>query len=241
MLGGRLKWIKRNFIEGGTQMIKQIQLYTNHMDTIYEFYKEVLEFPVLDEKSASFQVGTSILSFKKNMDSCDPYYHFAFNITESSFEKSIEWLKSKRIHINLIDENKKWNSHSIYFYDPAGNIVEFIARHNLKSNSTGDFTVQDILNISEIGFPSHDVRTASTHLITEYGVDTYKSVNDVFASLGTEEGLFILSSLDRHWKGSSKKVAIFPLEVTIEGNKDDEQMFLDYPYKITSITTNNHQ
>jgi hypothetical protein len=37
------------------------------------------------------------------------------------------------------------------FLRPAGNIVEFIARHNLVSDSDGDFKSADILNISEIG------------------------------------------------------------------------------------------
>jgi hypothetical protein len=44
-----------------------------------------------------------------------------------------------------------WNAHAVYFYDPSVNIVEYIARHNIKSsNSTDEFTNNDILCISEV-------------------------------------------------------------------------------------------
>ena len=33
-----------------------------------------------------------------------------------------------------------WNAHSIFFLDPGGNVVEYIARHDLKNGAPGAFS-----------------------------------------------------------------------------------------------------
>ncbi|WP_085505155.1 hypothetical protein [Thalassobacillus devorans] len=41
-------------------------------------------------------------------------------------------------------------AHSLYFYDPAGNVVEFISRHSTAEKSEEPFSSKSILNISEM-------------------------------------------------------------------------------------------
>jgi hypothetical protein len=52
------------------------------------------------------------------------------------------------------------------------------------------------------------------------------------APIGDEEGLFILSSLNRNWLGSNKKAEIFPLDIIISGERNEESSLFHYPYKI---------
>ena len=57
-----------------------------------------------------------------------------------------------------------WNAHSIFFLDPGGNVVEYIARHDLKNGAPGAFSSRDILGTSEIALIVDDVPATVTHL-----------------------------------------------------------------------------
>jgi catechol 2,3-dioxygenase-like lactoylglutathione lyase family enzyme len=219
--------------------IKEIQLFANNIESLKHFYSEIMGLPVSCSTniSVTFQAGASLLTFTESEAPVHPYYHFAFNISENKKDKSIHWLKARGIGLNLIEGKEdyhslSWNAHSIYFYDPAGNIVEFIARHSLENHSDGDFTSSDILNISEIGFAVEDVGKVVEYLQSYYKEQIYISSNSMFAPIGDEEGLLILSSLKRNWLGSNKKVEISPLEIIISGERNEESSLLHYPYKI---------
>jgi catechol-2,3-dioxygenase len=226
--------------------IKEIKLLTNNIKNLKYFYSELLRFPIVSSfnNSITFQAGESLLSFIESELPENPYYHFAFNISENKKDKAINWLKDKGIGLNLIDGKEayyslSWNSHSIYFYDPSGNIVEFIARHNSPSNSESDFINIDILNISEIGLAIEDVEKTSEFLQSYYDEQIYIASNSMFAPIGDEEGLFILSALNRNWLGSNKKVEIFPLDILITCGKEDVSYLFHYPYKIICYIGNN--
>jgi len=222
--------------------IVEIRLLTSQLDSLKEFYSEVLGFSVSDieEESFTVYVGAAKLTFTQCETEMNPYYHFAFNIVESKIGHAIDWLKNRGILINQIGENdvyysESWNSHSVYFYDSAGNIVEFIARHNLVAEQGSEFTVKDVLNISEIGLPAQDVIQLSTFLKNELLEEIYIEGNSIFTPIGNEEGLLILSSLQRNWLGSNKKVEIFPLEIVVKTGESQTNQLLQYPYKLTTI------
>ena len=73
----------------------------------------------------------------------------------------MNWLK-QRVEI-LRDGNYEiqnfdsWNARAIYFYDEDKNIVEFIARKNLKNENQGEFDSDSLLEISEIGVSVNDI------------------------------------------------------------------------------------
>ncbi|QMV40029.1 VOC family protein [Cohnella cholangitidis] len=223
--------------------ITEIKLLANRLDLLKEFYCTMLELPILEYTPSSLSIlaGSSKLIFVHSTDVVNPYYHFAFNISENKVDQALKWLQARAVPINQVEGNdvlysESWNSDSIYFYDPAGNIVEFIARHSLRqgSNAKG-FSALDILNISEIGLPSEDVLDLSAHLQEKYEEPVYRSGNAMFTPIGDEEGLMILSSLDRNWLGSSKKVAIFPMEIVLTKGTTQIDFVLQYPYQITLI------
>ncbi len=219
--------------------IDEIKLFTNRLDDLKDFYYRIMELPIIKSSNTAFtvEVGSSKLTFELNDTVINPYYHFAFNIVESKNKLALKWLESRNINLNRINDSddyysESWNSHAIYFYDPAGNIVELIARHNLEHPSDSDFTYEDMLNISEIGLPSEDVIELSEFLQFQYSEQIYISGNSMFTPIGDEEGLFILSSLDRDWLGSNKKVEMFPLEIVIDNGIDGTILIPGHPYTI---------
>lgn len=221
--------------------IKEIKLLTNDIEATIDFYHKLLGIPVVSNPidSVTFQIGESRLTFTKNETHIDPYYHFAINITQDKVQNAINWLHDHGISINKVNNkdvvhSQSWNSDSVYFYDSIGNIVEFIARHNMKNpgEKAGKFNCFDLMNISEIGLPATDVITLTEFIQEQYNEQVYLSNDSLFSPIGDEEGLFILSSVERKWLGSDKKVEIFPLEVIIVSGRDETRKLLNYPYTI---------
>ncbi|MDQ3193541.1 MAG: ring-cleaving dioxygenase, partial [Bacteroidota bacterium] len=144
--------------------IEQLILHTGKLNSLKDFYKIKLGMNVTGETANSFTIQTSSTNIIFNLSTGlqNPFYHFAFNIPENQFMEAKNWAKERVELISLNGEDefdfKNWNAHSLYFYDPSGNIIELIARHNLKNSSVKKFTGKSLLNVSEIGFPVHDVK-----------------------------------------------------------------------------------
>src|ERR1044071_4210073 len=120
----------------------------------------------------------------------DGAYHFAFNIPENQYHTAKNWISSR---IPLLKDktgkedfaSESWNSDSIYFLDASGNILEFIARHNLQNATDGSFDSSQILNVSEIGLPSENVIELASRLCTEIGLSVFKQeLNATFTPVG---------------------------------------------------------
>jgi len=223
-------------------LIKGVKLLTAELERLFRFYTITLGLPVVESNNDSFsvQIGRSQLIFERNDKHGEyPFYHFAFDISSNKIQESMEWLESRGIELNKLPESTfkiyspTWNATSIFFYDPAGNIVEFIARHNLNNATPGQFQLTDLVRISEIGLVVPDVSTTRELLRSKFSLTEYKNYHDRFAAVGDEEGLFILSVHKRIWLGSDKSAEIFKTEVIIEHNTETEYSFLDLPYKIS--------
>lgn len=221
--------------------IQSVNLLTDYLKEQEEFYARTFGLTIVERTNKSFtvEVGRSFLIFEESEKAGDkPFYHFAFDIPGNKVSESIHWLNSRGISLNLLPNHtiesylKTWNSTSIYFYDPAGNIVEFIARHNLENNTNNPFDEKNLLNISEIGLVVGNVPEAKETLGSRFTIEEYKDSSDKFAAIGDEHGLFILSEYDRIWLGSNKKARYFKTEVKIEGVGKEEYVFNDFPYKI---------
>ena len=148
------------------------------------------------------------------------------------------WIAERHIALSKDDADnwysKSWNSNALYFYDPAGNIVEFIARHGLANAQEGPFTERDILCVSEIGLVPDNVAATVTTLREKVGVEIYRgSISEEFAALGDEHALFILSKRGRIWLASDKSSQAYPVDVSVEGG--NEYNFADLPYTIRAV------
>lgn len=137
--------------------ISQIQIKTNDIKRTRTFYQSVLDLFIFknDQNSLIIRVGDSVLKFVEDSQ-FNSIYHIAFNIPKNQLEEAIKWCKNKVDLISIEDKNvithfENWNAHAVYFYDNNGNLLEFIARHDLDNEQGGKFTGASILNISEIG------------------------------------------------------------------------------------------
>ena len=199
--------------------ITELQLETHRLAAMKKFYTETLELPLVYANNRSFtvQVGSSRLKFYRTKHE-EPSYHFAFNIPENQLNVAKEWLSSRTELIEKNGESKfhfsKWNADAIYFYDPAGNIGELIARHNLPNASDNPFSSQSILSISEIGYPVEDVTLFCQHLKAELRLKLWDGDEKNFAALGDEEGLVIIVPVGRIWYPTDKKAESF--QVTLQ-------------------------
>jgi len=222
--------------------IRELRLLTSRLAEQKEFYTQRLGLPLVDETSSAIvlQVGETRLVFTQAKEGTEPYYHFAFNISENKLLQAKTWLAERHIALSKDDPDnwysKSWNSNALYFYDSAGNIVEFIARHSLSNAQEGPFTVRDLLYASEIGLVTGDVLALVKQLRETFGVESYKGgASEEFTALGDEYGLFILSKNGRIWLASNKESQVFPTEVSIQDGGVKTYEFADLPYRIQTI------
>jgi Predicted ring-cleavage extradiol dioxygenase len=221
--------------------ITTLELSAKDLEAQRDFYANILELPVtLDSSNLEAKAGKTDLLFVQAPTEFDGAYHFAFNIPENQFEAAKRWI-SGRIPL-LRDENgndefhsESWNSDSVYFKDAAGNVLEFIARHNLKNAAGGDFDSRQILNISEIGLPSENVIEFANELCAALNLSVFRQEpNETFMPVGDDQGLFILPIKNRIWiPNSGVPAKLLPVKVTgqVEGKSWEVR---GVPYEIIS-------
>jgi len=219
--------------------ITYLELVSKDLHVQRDFYARVLKLSaVLDSSTLEVQAGRTILRFRQASPEFDGAYHFAFNIPENQYQAAKQWITSR---ISLLRdksgredfESKSWVSTSLYFLDAAGNVLEFIARHNLQNATEGEFNASQILNVSEIGLPSEDVLTLTDQLCTRLGLSVFKQEpNETFTPVGDEDGLLILPVKDRIWMPDSGVPArLLPVKVRGEA-KGRQWEVRGVPYEI---------
>ena len=199
--------------------IKELKLYTSKLKEQAGFYSEVLELNTLDqsEKSVSFRIGNSTLRFEEKIDATP--YHFAINIPANKEQEALNWLKSKLQILkdgpDEIIDFTAWNAKAIYFYDKDKNIVELIARKNLKNGTNENFGPEQFLEISEIGIPTKDIESVYNSLSESLVLEIYDGGFGNFCAIGDENGLFICVNMDRKdWYPTNDKA--FPSDFEIK-------------------------
>ncbi|MBO0586863.1 VOC family protein [Sporosarcina sp. E16_8] len=208
--------------------IKQVILHTKNVLQMKKFYIDILGFSLLREDNISFRIatGSSELEFVEHEAVDHPFYHFAFNIPANKFKEAKLWTK-ERINLAVEDNEdevyfENLDAHALYFYDPAGNIVEFIARHSVSEESSKTFSINSILNIGEMSLTVNDSIDASNQL-NEIGVherDNEEINRDWLNFMGErEKGIFLLlNQPGRKWLFSDKKSMIFPLKIILSND-----------------------
>lgn len=219
--------------------IIEIVLQTNRLDEMKSFYGELLEFPVEKESAESFAVkaGDSKITFQEPSCDLDAFYHFAFMIPSNKLEEAKQWLQNKGIVLYSIDNQDQfffsdWNATASYFYDPDGNLVEFIAHHSLNNPSEAPFRQNSILQISEIGLPVHNFTEDSKRICEASSQEIWKQQGEQFAAIGDVEGLFIVIDTNRPWFPDSRMPGVFPTQVKIQDELGKRLEINDLPYQL---------
>lgn len=210
-------------------LLKELRLQTKNYTALYHFYNDVIELPVIKQgDNISIVAGDSTIVFEET-NSADPFYHFAFNIPSNKFEEAFEWVK-KKVDLLWLDDYKgfvadfvNWHAKSFYFLDPAGNILEFIARFDLKDKTDESFTSRHIRNVSEIGLvlPAEDFDNDVNKLFNQYPLSYFDKQPPFphFKAVGNDEGLFIIVPENRVWFSTKTTTSqIFPMEILFKEN-----------------------
>jgi len=199
--------------------IREIELQTTDLKGTINFYSNVLGFELIknEQNLISFLCGESILTFV-NSNQNKPNYHFAFNIPNNQINKAKIWLESKveliqNDYNELITSFESWNAKSIYFYDNNQNIIEFIARLDLKNSTLNEFDTSSVISISEIGIVDDNPLELSKDLISSYSLNYFEkgTQGEEFVSLGDENGMILIAKNQRAWyptKMKSKKNSV---------------------------------
>lgn len=203
--------------------IKELKIYTQNLSKQTDFYSDKIGLNLIEksDNQAVFQVGKSKLKIVKS-DRFKPY-HFAINIPCNKEIGTLKWLKSRveilKDGMNEIQNFDSWNAKAIYFYDMDNNIVEFIARKNLKNESSEDFDVNSLLEISEVGVPVKDIKTAVSSLGKISNIEIYDGGFERFCAVGDENGLFIFINKEvKDWFPTGDKANSSEFEIKFSQN-----------------------
>lgn len=222
--------------------IRSLRLHTHRLDALRTYYPRRLGLPMVAETkdSATFRIGATDLTFAVAAQG-EPCYHFAFNIPENRLDAAMEWIRPispllKRPDGSEVYHFESWNAHSVYFLDPAGNLLELIARHSLKNAATSAFDGRSLLNVSEIGVVvdrvADTVASADAHL----GMGVFAgSLGPKFAALGDDHGLLIVVEKGRAWNSIELPARVFPTTVELCGDRAARLPTAAFPYEIAMM------
>jgi hypothetical protein len=191
--------------------ITELVLQTNKLEALEIFYGTVLNMKLSKEDDGRFEIitpGTKLI-FTKTAEGRNPSYHFAFNIPSNKIQEARLWLKQK-VDLLWMDDYQSdiadfvnWHAKSVYFIDPAGNIVELIARFDLNDMVEEEFSAKHIRNVSEIGlvFSAENFDAAIASFMQQYALNYFDKQPPLpqFRAIGDDEGLFIAVPENRVW------------------------------------------
>jgi catechol 2,3-dioxygenase-like lactoylglutathione lyase family enzyme len=203
--------------------IRFLSLRASNAPAVVAFYRDILELPCLahGDSYGVFRAGSTQLMFEQAAHG-QPFYHFAFDIPRNQLQPASAWLAQR---VDLLERDgeteiffEDWNATSVYFHDPAGNIVELIARHNLPNDSDRAFSPGDLLSVSEIGWPVED----TSHLKTDFQLPFWRDYGP-FKAAGSETGLILLVPIGRGWLPTGRPAEAHPCTVVVADENGSRQ------------------
>jgi len=209
--------------------INRVILQTSVLKALTVFYNSLIELRAdgRNEGETTIMIGSTELVFKQ-VSAADPFYHFAINIPANKIEEAKKWL-SGRVELIRMDPYESdiadfasWHAKSIYFFDPAGNIVELIARFDLDNKTDEPFSSAQFLSVSEVGLvlKENEFHKSVASLLQQYQLSYFDKQPPLryFRVVGNDEGLFIVVPENRNWFPTNKSSGIFPMEVKFEND-----------------------
>ncbi len=208
-------------------LLAEITLPAKDLDQQAAYYADVLGLPVQRAmEKVLIRAGESRLQFQQAAANWNGHFHFAFEIPNNHFEQAADWAR-RRVPL-LKDENgsdiiqhTEWHARAVYFKDPAGNVLEMIARDQADTASSEEFfRPKNILRVSEIGIAAENVPTLASDIARAAGLQPYGESSATFTAVGDLGGLLIVVERDRIWypnSGVPAEYSTFEIYVKTEG------------------------
>ncbi|MFD2444765.1 VOC family protein [Bacillus sp. CGMCC 1.16607] len=199
--------------------IKHLYLKTNKLSELKKFYQDLLNFIVIRENHFSLTLRLENIFLTLENTKEDTFYHFAFGINELLYPILMEKINQSIEPIKDSDgqqefESGLWKRKQVYYYDPQGNIIEF-----LKNQDT---------RILEIGMPVSNINSFINSLQSINNI--YKQASDNFSFYGDENGVFVITKVGRPWFPTQLACSIHPIKVEVDASLS--LSFPEYSYNI---------
>jgi hypothetical protein len=204
-------------------MFKSVILYTNQIKLLKRFYGNTLELKIINQATDQFtvEIGDSSLTFQQTDKPA--FYHFAINIPGNQFSMMRYWI-ADRLTLNREEGRDEvyfpsFDADSMYFEDPAGNIVELIGRR--KRDLFGELSPASFLNISEVGLVTPTVGLVGEQL-QDFGIPLRSGTqvdSKALNFLGREDSYIVLVPPNRRWYFSKKLAKTYPVEIYFNDNR----------------------
>ncbi len=224
-------------VEGKWMNIQHVTMYASNFEATKQFYLTHLGFPhsFNDENRFTFQAGQTTVTFHKALEGDTPFYHFAFNVPANQFDEAKAWAKSK---VSLSTEDgddevyfENIDAKSIYFEDPAGNIVEFICRLSDATPRDEPFSSTSLQKMSEMSLAVQN-KLDAVMLLHDVGI--FKRNDEEISPTGltfmgdrADATYLLLVNEGRTWYFSTKQAVSCPLSITLTNGAiisiDDER------------------
>jgi hypothetical protein len=230
----------------------KLQAPSARLGTLRRFYTDELGFPDAPAEGASyaFQVGRTALAFTPVAPE-RPFYHFAMRLPRNRFAAAGEWVAG--VTELLADPESgettfrfdNWNAEAFYAHDPCGNIVEFIAHHELPEETAGlrPFSADEFLGVCELGLVGGNPRQMAGALET-LGISLWDGTLEDpgrLAFMGDREGVLILSTVGRGWMPTGRPARVHRVEALVSGKRNAEVTPPETPHRISTTTANSHR
>lgn len=223
--------------------IQKVSYRTAAFESVREFYVERFGLPVVEETADRFvvEVGESAVEFVRTDEAdADPFYHFTWDVPENRFEEAKTWLAERTDLLESPEGDDEvyfeaLDFHSAYFFDPAGNLGEFAARHSLDTASDEPFDATELVRVSEVGMPVEDVVEDVETLESDTVVDRHPQLGEInpdVSPVGNDEGMFPVIRTGKEWFMTDEPAEVHPITVELAGDEDDRYEFDDYPYTL---------
>lgn len=194
------------------------------LPALADFYGQRLALDVA-RRGGSLLVGAGAteIVFDAAPDGAEPFYHFALRVPRDRFDAARSWAEQRAGLLADHDTGRttfrfdSWNADACYFEDPAGNIVELIAHHELpeESDAAGPFDGRELIGVCEVGVVVSDIAAAARPLI-DAGVELWDGTldrPDGLAFMGGRDGVLILSREGRPWMPTTRSARRHRVEV----------------------------
>jgi catechol 2,3-dioxygenase-like lactoylglutathione lyase family enzyme len=225
--------------------ILEFAIETEPFEQQRAFYSSTLGLALLEQTRdrVVLAAGHTRLELRPATRGMEPSYHIAFGIPSNLFAEAKRWLAARTALLREDGEDEFffdfWNAHACYAADPAGNVVELIALHDLGMERPAPFASGSILGVMEVGLPVPDVLAAVAEIGEAFGEGSRRNATPRpgFTAVGEDDGCLIVVPVGRTWAlgDPERPAALCPLEVTFAGRHERELRLDGLPYRLRSI------
>jgi len=177
------------------------------------FYERALGLP---RDGDAIRIGETVLRFEPGDG--EPFYHFALLVPGDRFDPALAWARERVEILGDVFDAEAWDARAVYFHDPAGNIVELIAHHELEQNGrVGDFGGDELVGFSELGIVGDPPKLLRR--LEAVGLRMWDGTIDEpgrLAFVGEQGRTLILAPTGRGWMPTDRPAEPHPVEVVLD-------------------------